>query len=62
MIYYTVSPDGDYLDIEDNVKGWFDLNINSGTFTNKRKAQVEQRRRIRARVAELKEIYKEIGK
>ncbi len=62
MIYYFVSPDGDELTVEENVKGWFSKEYNPEMFTVKRKAQVEQRRRIRARIAELKEIYKEVGK
>ena len=60
MIYYHVSPDGDLIEEEDNVRGWFDPKINPSTFTNRRKAVAEAKRRLKAKIAELKECLKEL--
>lgn len=60
MIYYFVSPDGDYVETEDNVRGWFDKKLNPNMFTVKREAIAEQKRRIKARIAELQETLREL--
>jgi hypothetical protein len=57
MIWYTVAPDGENITTEDNHKDWFV--DDPDTFTNRRKAVAEARRRLKARIAELKEILKE---
>lgn len=61
MIYYFVSPDGDYMETEDNVRGWYDKAVNHpNMFTVKREAIAEQKRRIKARIAELQETLREL--
>ena len=41
MIYYFVSPDGDYIEREDNVKGWYDKKHTPDMFTVEKKAKAE---------------------
>jgi hypothetical protein len=59
VLYYFVSPDGDEIQVEDNVKGWYSKKSNPEMFTQRRQAIAEARRRLKARIAELKEIFKE---
>ena len=59
MIYYFVSWEGDQITTEDNVKGWFDKENNPDMFTQKKLAIAEARRRLKARIAELKQTLKE---
>jgi len=61
MLYYFVSPDGDYLETEDNVKGWFDKKFNPDMYTVKREAIAEQKRRIKLRIKELEGVLKELN-
>ena len=58
MIYYFVKWDGD-LSSEDNCVDWYDK-ADPDVFTNRTKAIVEARKRTKARIAELKEYYKEL--
>jgi hypothetical protein len=56
MIYYFVVGDGDYIETEDNVRSWYEKTVNPNMFTVKREAVAEQKRRIKARIAELTEV------
>ena len=60
MIYYFVSPDGDILETEENVKGWFSKDFNQNMFTQRRQAVAEQKRRMKVRIAELQQLIKEL--
>lgn len=60
MIYYFVSLDGDFSS-EENAKGWFEID-NDTYFSVKRKAISTARKRIKVRIAELKEYSKNLGK
>lgn len=60
MIYYHVALDGEYIEEEDNVKGFYDPVTNPSTFTNRRKAVAEAKRRLKAKIAELKGYLKEL--
>jgi hypothetical protein len=59
MIYYFVSEDGDSIVTEENVRGWFTKELNQNMFTQRRKAVAEAKRRIKARIAELKALLKD---
>ena len=60
MIYYFVDWEGE-LTSEDNAKGWFRVD-DVDTFSDKRKAIRQAKKRINARIAELNEYYKTVGK
>ena len=60
MTYYFVSPDGDILETEENVKGWFSKDLNPNMFTQRRQAVAEQKRRMKVRIAELQQLIKEL--
>ena len=59
MIYYFIKWDG-YLSSEDNAKGWYETMNGGDIFTDRKKAIAEARKRTKARIAELKEYYKEL--
>ncbi len=60
MIYYFLSEDGDSIVTEENVRGWFTKELNQNMFTQRRKAVAEAKRRIKARIAELKALLKDM--
>lgn len=60
MKYYFVSPDGDYLYEEEEIRGCFTKETNPEMFTRKREAIAEQKRRMKARIAQLKETIREL--
>ena len=60
MIYYFVSADGAGIEEDEQVRGWFDKKNNPDMFTVRRKAVAEARRRLKARIAELNDIFKEL--
>ena len=56
MIYYFVSLDGDELETEDAPPGYFIKESNPDMFTQRKAAVAEQKRRIKARIEELKSV------
>lgn len=60
MIYYFVSPDGDYVETEEAPRGYFDPTVATDMRTSKREARAEQKRRLKARIAELRQVLKEV--
>ncbi len=60
MIYYFVSRDGEYLEIEDAPRGYFSKQRNPNMRTNKREAERLQKQMLKARIAELQKILEEL--
>ena len=59
-LYYFVSPDGDYIETEDNVKDFYEKKFNPDMFTVRAKAEAEAVRRMKLRIKELKCLIKEL--
>ena len=59
MIYYFVSQDGDYIETEEAPRGYFESW--QGMFTQKKLAIVEQKRRLKARIEELKSTLENLN-
>lgn len=60
MIYYFVSQDGDYIETEENYRGYFDKKNNPDMFTQKKLAVAEQKCRLKARIKELQSVLEEL--
>ena len=59
-LYYFVSPDGDYIETEDNVKDFYEKKFNPDMFTVRAKAEAEAVRRMKLRIKELKCLIEEL--
>jgi len=61
VIHYFTDWSGEGCSQGDHPRSWFDPNC-PDTFTSKRKRDKARRERLRARIAELKQELKEVGK
>lgn len=63
MIFYFTDWTGEHSHQGDHPKGWFDpLNKYPDVFTSRRKRDKARQKRLRARIAGLKQELKEVGK
>lgn len=60
MIYYFVSHDGDCLVTEDAPRDYFTKECNPDMFTQRKAAVAEQKRRMKARITELKSALEDL--
>lgn len=61
MIYYFTNRSGEHCSQDEYPRSWFDP-TDRNAFTSKRKRDKARRGRLRARIAELKQELKEVGK